>query len=259
MNDDKSWQACGQHWSGYNWTALRNNPTQEPCRPSQWETRTCISRVLFKQGVRTVWTGKNKRARVSGVGPPILQKQHFVFQSTRHAYFSPHDSDLSVALWSHTHCDKHISMCSLLKAVNQSSLGTIKAEMRCDYYYTKYCAVSVPFFSCSLCVLLLVTDECFMALQSCAHSLDTLMGPLIPVRLFFKTDWHCNFGSQRVCDAAYSGPAIFMWLVSKLGSEVCGKCSCKKVVYTIAQMLLTHVQASMKRENIMPVFCRFWL
>lgn len=25
-----------------------------------------------------------------------------------------------------------------------------------------------------------------MALQSCAHSLDTLMGPLIPVRLFLK-------------------------------------------------------------------------
>lgn len=200
-----------------------------------------------------------KRARVSGVDPPTLQKQPFVFQNTRHAYFSPHESDLSVALWSHTHCDKHISMCSLLKAMNQSSLGTIKAEMRCDYYYTKYCAVSVPFFSCSLCLLLLVTDECFMALQSWGHSLDTLTGPLIPVRLFLKqTDIvispHKGSVMQHTA-VQLSSCGLFQSLDRKSAANS----SCKKVINTIAQMLLTHVPASMKRENIMPVFCRFRL
>lgn len=46
----------------------------------------------------------------------------------------------------HTHCDKYISMCSLLKAMNQSSLRAIKAERGCDYYCTKYYVVRVPFF-----------------------------------------------------------------------------------------------------------------
>lgn len=59
--------------------------------------------------------------------------------------------------------------------------------MRCAYYYIKHSVVSVPFFLL-LCLLLLVPDECFMALQILAHDLDTLMGPCTPVRLFLRTD-----------------------------------------------------------------------
>lgn len=61
--------------------------------------------------------------------------------------------------------------------MNQSSLHAIKAERGCDYYCTKYYVVRVPFFFAPLFLLLLVTDECFMAPRPLAHGFDAVMGP----------------------------------------------------------------------------------
>lgn len=107
--------------------------------------KNCISCILFKQGVHRM-SLENE--------PEYLAWMLRYYKSNllcfkRHAYFSPHESDLSV-LCGHTYCDKHVAMCSLRIAMNQSSLGTIKAKMWCDYYYTKYCVVSVPFFLLAL-------------------------------------------------------------------------------------------------------------
>lgn len=79
-----------------------------------------------------------------------LQRQLLLFHvSQLKTHFALHESGSSletVQLWSHKHCDKYISMSSLLKAMNQSSLHAIKAERGCDYYCTKYYFVRVPFF-----------------------------------------------------------------------------------------------------------------
>lgn len=81
-------------------------------------------------------------------------------------------SKMEVNLWklcchSHQRCDRYISTCPLLRAVNQSNLHAIKAKRGCDYYSTKCDAVRVPFFSSFASLLFfflqLVIDECFMA------------------------------------------------------------------------------------------------
>lgn len=120
----------------------------------------------------------------------ILQRQLLLFHvSQLKTHFALHESGSSletVPLWSHKHCDKYISMSSLLKAMNQSSLHAIKAERGCDYYCTKYYVVRVPFFWARMFFLLLVTDECFMAPWPLAHDLDAVRGPSHSRKTAFK-------------------------------------------------------------------------
>lgn len=143
LNDDKSWQVCGQHWSEYNWTALRKKPYPRTMSNITMRNKNCISRVLFKQGVHAI-SWKNEPEYLAW----MLRycKSNLLCFKTEDTHISVRMSQICLWCYGHTHCDKHISMCCLLKAMNQSSFSTIKAEMRCDYYYTKYCVVNVPIF-----------------------------------------------------------------------------------------------------------------
>lgn len=105
-----------------------------------------------------------------------------------------------------------------------------------------------------LCLLLLVTDECFMALQILAHDLDTLMGPCTPVRLCLSTDVIILTGEGSVMQRSqWSSYLHVACLKAWIGSL--WQCSCKKVIWTIAQTVLARASASIKTENIMSVFC----
>lgn len=88
--------------------------------------------------------------------------------------FSCHS--VCVTMAAHKHCDTRISMSSRFEAMNQSNIHAIKAEKGCDYYCTKYYVVRVPFLA-HMFLLLLVTDECFMAPWHLAHGLGAVRGP----------------------------------------------------------------------------------
>lgn len=93
-----------------------------------------------------------------------------------------------------------------------------------------------------------------MALQILTHDLDTLMGPCTPVRLFLSTDVLILTGKGSVMQhSQWSSYLYVACLKAWIGSL--GKCSCKKVICTIAQTVLTRASASIKTENLMSVFC----
>lgn len=96
-----------------------------------------------------------------------------------------------------------------------------------------------------------------MALQTLAHGLDTLMGPSFQWDPF-EADWHCNFGWQRGrwCSTQWYNYLCAACLKAWIGSL--WQRSCKKVICTIARMILTHALASMKTENTMSVFYNIW-